>query len=376
MPATTKGAFTIQEVRDQTLDGAWSYCDPPPPLSGGDLYITGNNGSGSGLNDTIHRSSPVQIPGKWTSAIGNLQNYIGIKTDGTMWAWGRNDDGWLGTGDLATRSSPHQIPGTTWCKVFYNGGSTSHAAIKNDSTLWAWSGTGGNNSVAQLSSPVQIPGTTWCHIAIGGPIRQAFKTDNTMYVWGNSGNYGYLGLGQRLGNLSSPVQLPGAWCTGSIGGQHSTAIKTDGTLWVWGQNSDVGTFGLNVGGYTYRSSPVQIPGTTWCKVTSSGPRNHAIKTDNTLWGWGENGSGKLGIGTAANVSSPTQIPGAWNDVTSASYGAMAKKTDGTLWVWGVNTGQYTLGTNDGISYSSPVQIPGTWRCGIFGYSNSAYIRCT
>ena len=178
------GVLGVDDVYKKTLSEYITYCDPPPPLAGGDLYITGNNGSGSGFNDTIHRSSPVQIPGKWASAIANLQNYIGVRTDGTMWAWGRNDDGWSGLGNTLSYSSPQQIPGTTWCKVFYNGGSTSHAAIKNDNTLWVWSGTGGNNSVAQLSSPIQIPGTTWCHIAIGGPIRQAFKTDNTMYVCG------------------------------------------------------------------------------------------------------------------------------------------------------------------------------------------------
>jgi alpha-tubulin suppressor-like RCC1 family protein len=134
------------------------------------------------------------------------------------------------------------------------------------------------------------------------------------------------------------------------------AIKNDGTLWAWGSNND-GRLGLN--NTTSNSSPVQVGSlNNWAHVMpGSGSFSLAIKTDGTLWSWGLNGSGQLGLGDTTNRSSPVQVGSltdwAYAGVTSA--GSFALKTDGTIWAWGTNSsGQ--LGLGDTTNRSSPVQI--------------------
>ena len=138
---------------------------------------------------------------------------------------------------------------------------------------------------------------------------------------------------------------------------HSGAgLKTDGTLWTWGLNNN-GMLGQNED--IRRSSPVQVPGTTWKHISFSHYNLLATKTDGTLWGWGPNESGQLAQNALnpGGISSPVQIPGnTWSIV--GGVGA-ATKTDGTLWTWGGDNAPGKLGLNDRINRSSPTQVPGT-----------------
>jgi alpha-tubulin suppressor-like RCC1 family protein len=136
------------------------------------------------------------------------------------------------------------------------------------------------------------------------------------------------------------------------------ATKTDGTLWAWGYNT-LGQLGL--GDTTNRSSPVQVGSlTNWLNIVGGSYYTIAIKTDGTLWAWGSNSSGSLGLGDATNRSSPVQVGALTNwsngGVSSVTFDfALANKTDGTLWSWGNNAnGQLGLG-NTG-SYNSPKQV--------------------
>jgi len=291
----------------------------------GTLWSWGYNEQGQlGQNEEgTAYSSPVQIPGTTWKNVGanSLYNITATKTDGTMWAWGSNTYGLLaggvsgaGAGTGGRVSSPIQIPGTTWDRPV--AGYATRGGIKTDGTLWVW----GRNHIGQLaqnninspanhgtSSPVQIPGTTWsdmqgsvdCHIAV--------KTDGTLWSWGY-GVHGEMGHNSP-GNTkySSPVQIPGTtWSIINKGYASSTAVKTDGTLWVWGLNN-YGQLGQN--NRTSRSSPTQIPGTTWSFISHSDYVYYATKTDNTLWAWGYNPYGKLGQNNRTYYSSPVQIPG-------------------------------------------------------------------
>ena len=164
---------------------------------------------------------------------------------------------------------------------------------------------------------------------------------------------------------------------------HTTqAIKTDGTLWVWGGNG-YGTLGLN--NTTSHYSPVQIPG-TWrnCGVTV-GDGQLAFKSDGTLWAWGRNENGIYGNNTqgdASSSSSPTQVgtDTNWQNATAirAQSSVMATKTDGTLWAWGANQ-KGILGQNQSyqVERSSPTQIgtDTTWQPRLAGgYANSFAIK--
>ena len=189
---------------------------------------------------------------------------------------------------------------------------------------------------------------------------------STLFLWGTN-CWGVLGNNSTI-NLSSPVQTITAgtdWRSVSVGGSYNPgstlAIKTNGTLWGWGNNC----FGDLADNTTIsRSSPVQTisGGTNWKQASNageSGATAGAVKTDGTLWTWGFEGWGTLGNNLAGNVrrSSPIQtISGGtnWKNFCKAGRSAAALKNDGTLWGWGCNSAG-NLGDNSTTARSSPVQ---------------------
>ena len=144
-------------------------------------------------------------------------------------------------------------------------------------------------------------------------------------------------------------------------------IKTDGTLWTWGEGQ-YGQLGNNQNENNTRrySSPIQVPGTTWASVTAHASSMYAVKTDGTLWTWGRNHEGQLGINLGSPTtsrSSPTQVgtDTTWSTDPVHITGAYESnvsllKTDGTLWSWGSNAVAGGLGLNDRNARSSPTQV--------------------
>ena len=364
------------------------------------LWLWGANGvfvGGDGQlgdNSITHRSSPVQtVAGGTNWKLVSSGNYhtAAIKTDGRLWLWGRNSYGQLGDGSsIVHRSSPIQTVagGTNWKQV--SGGQTHTAAIKTDGTLWSWGrghlGQLGNNATTNRSSPVQTVsgGTNWKQMASGFSFTAAIKTDGTLWTWGNN-NRGHLGDNTR-DNKSSPVQTVSGgtnWKLVACGFYHTAAIKTDGTLWLWGRNT-AGQLGDNT--RDDKSSPVQTVagGTNWKQVAIAGGfvldgNTAAIKTDGTLWLWGNNPEGRLGDNTRDNKSSPVQtVAGGtnWKQVACGRSYAAAIKTDGTLWLWGRGS-EGQLGDNTQVDKSSPIQtISGgtNWKLVSGGVYYTACIR--
>jgi len=291
----------------------------------GTFWVWANNAYGTlGLNDRTYRSSPTQIPGEWGTAVTvNESSMIAIKTDGTLWAiGGRNNVGQLGLNDKTDRSSPVQIPGTTWwaddTRHTLTGGAYSFHTIKSDGTLWCWGrnytgSLGLNQASTYQSSPCQIPGTTWRSVSGTGNSRLATKTDGTLWAWGYN-NDGALGHNNQI-NYSSPKQIPGTTWSKHIACDNKTsfAIRTDGTLYSWGDAGD-GLLGMSSPDHV--SSPIQIPGTTWATINSSTNVAAATKTDGTVWVWGTNTYGSLGQSSTTQYSSPIQI-GAHTHYTDA-----------------------------------------------------------
>ena len=207
----------------------------------------------------------------------------------------------------------------------------------------------------------------------GVPVVPATPATPGLWAWGQNAQ-GSLGLGNTT-NYSSPKQVGAliTWNTVAGGNLSSFAIKTDGTLWSWGFNTS-GRLGL--GDVTNRSSPVQIGAlTTWSKIASgiSSAGALAIKTNGTLWSWGDNASGQLGLGNTTSYSSPKQVGAltTWSKVASGDDHLLAIKTGGTLWAWGYN-GRGQLGLGDITNRSSPVQVgaQASWS-EVAGLSNGA-----
>jgi alpha-tubulin suppressor-like RCC1 family protein len=336
------------------------------------LWAWGTNPDGElGISIDTDRSSPVQtVSGgtNWKQVAAGASHSAAIKTDGTLWSWGWNLYGQLGTNGTASRSSPVQTVsgGTNWKQV--SAGGMISAAIKTDGTLWLWGagnyGQLGTNSIISASSPVQTVsgGTNWKQVSVGWADTTAhvgaIKTDGSLWLWGMSDS-GRLGTNNTT-RRSSPVQTVSGgtnWKQISIGHAHTAAIKTDGTLWLWGDGA-AGGLGDNTA--ASKSSPVQTVagGSSWKQVSTGCVHSAAIKTDGTLWVWGDNGSGQLGTNNTTDRSSPVQtLSGGtnWKQISIGFRFSSAIKTDGSLWLWGSGTtGQ--LGQNSVTSRSSPVQI--------------------
>lgn len=211
-------------------------------------------------------------------------------------------------------------------------------------------------------------------------VRADYFRSGNLWLWGG-GAAGQLGNNQQIVGISSPVQTiawGSNWKSVSCQHVHTAAIKTDGTLWTWGNNS-YGQLGDNT--VTIKSSPVQTIafGTNWKQVASGYARTVAIKTDGTLWSWGYNTDGSLGDNTSTRRSSPVQTIARgnnWKQVASEYTTSAAIKTDGTLWCWGTN-GSGQLGDNTVTKRSSPVQTVagGTnWMQVSCGISHTAAIK--
>jgi len=344
------------------------------PAKAPSLWLWACNIDGNlGTNSTVDQSSPVQtVSGgtNWKEVHAGCLLTAAIKTDGTLWLWGNNLTGQLGNNSVLNQSSPVQTisGGTNWKQV--SSGCGHSAAIKTDGTLWLWgealNGRLGNNlsSLTKQSSPVQTvsAGTNWKQVSLGTNHSAAIKTDGSLWLWG-CGTSGALGQATTTANQSSPVQTASVgtnWKQVSLGGTSTTstsaAIKTDGTLWLWGDGTN-GILGNNA--TTARSSPVQTVsgGTNWKQVSLGSCHSAAIKTDGSLWLWGLAASGRLGNNSTVDQSTPVQtVSGGtnWKQVSAGTAHTAAIKTDGTLWLWGFGTAG-RLGDNSTVTRSSPVQ---------------------
>jgi alpha-tubulin suppressor-like RCC1 family protein len=330
-----------------------------------------SNDGQKGQNDTVQRSSPVQVPGNYQYVSYGPGSSTAIKSDGSLWGWGDGAAGILGQNNNISRSSPTQI-GTdnNWKSLQW--GNACCWGLKNDNTLWAWGsnpdGQFGSGNVTQRSSPIQISGI-WSELQDGGTGSMgALKSDGSLWRWGANNN-GELGDNSRV-YRSSPIQLPGTWNSMSGGNGVMAAVNTDGELWSMGRNF-AGVLGQNQSPSNTRySSPTQIgTGTDWSTVHMVKYFGGALKTDGSLWVWGNNEYGQLGLRTRNTpdengYSSPTQVPGAWSNLKSYNNGFVASKSDGSLWIWG-GAFEGLLGLNQSypdssLGQSSPCQIPGTW----------------
>ena len=322
------------------------------------LWGTGHNGYGQlGMGDLVHRSTPTQIGtlGVWGTVSTGQRHTTAIQNDGSIWSWGHNGYGQLGLNDKVHRSSPIQIgAAVNWRSV--SGGMQSTLAIKTDGSLWGW-GQGSYSQNPAGSSPIQIGSlTNWSLVSCGNGCALAVKTDGTLWSWGYSST-GQHGIGVASASFSSPAQVGTLtnWSSVSAGQSHVLATKTDGTLWAWGQGS-YGALGRNDNMSV--SSPIQVgSGTNWVSCSASFLSFHstAVKNDGTLWSWGYNSQGQLGLGDTVHRSSPTQVGTLtnWNLIEAGYYCVVGVKTDGTLWSWG-NTSYGVLGHS--TYSSSPIQV--------------------
>jgi alpha-tubulin suppressor-like RCC1 family protein len=282
---------------------------------------------------------------------------------------------------LTSQTASQALPGVYSCSA----GSLHGAKILTDGSLWTWGdatyGQTGLQITSQTSTPVKVgSGTTWRSVNCGWAHTVATKTDGSLWAWGRN-NYGQLANNDAtLSDLSSPLQIGAAtdWKLIQAGGYHTVALKTDNTMWSWGQNTSgqLGTLDS-----AHRSSPVAVgSGYTWQSVAAGLGATYAIRSDGTLWAWGDNNYGQLGASLPPyyTYNSPVQVGSATNWKKVFAHGgnsACAIKTDNSAWVWGNNDwGQ--LGTFDTALRSSPVQLgnQNVWHSLNIGYVHAFAIK--
>ena len=366
----------------------------------------GRNTSGQlGQGNTTIFSSPVQIGGKLYRAFAmGASGYPGagntgaVDTDGKLFTCGNAADGALGDGTTTDKSSPVQIGSATdWGMVATAGagpGRNYTTAAKTDGTLWSWgnneNGCLGQNNLTDICSPVQIGSLTdWRAIGSDGNIaksRYAIKSDGTIWCWGYGGkanSEGSLGLGAQTTSYSSPVQIGSLtdWGDGEFSIENNqrmgagvgqmNVIKSDGTMWGWGQN-DKGQ--LSDGSKIARNSPVQAVGggTAWNIFCTNDESVCAIDTDGKLWSWGRNSDGQLGLGNTTYYSSPQQIGSAtdWVLVSGLRDHRAAINSSGVLYTWAGNR-DGSLGLGDITNRCVPTQVGSLTDWKYINFSTSA-----
>jgi alpha-tubulin suppressor-like RCC1 family protein len=269
---------------------------------------------------------------KWVDFSVGKSHVLAVKTDGTLWAWGRNSNGQLGVASTVDQSSPKQVGALkNWIAV---AAGTDHSlGLTSDGKLWAW----GANASGQLgvpeetitmdnstvpptpistptpvlssNAPREVPnssGFSWIRIATGGSHSLAIQSDGALFAWGKNAN-GQLGFGTTsFSRTPKPVGTGVDWVNIAAGSEHSAAIRTNGTLWAWGANNEGQ---LGDGSLTGRAVPTQV-GTarTWTKVAAGAQTTFAIRNDGVLFGWGRNLEGQQGNGQTSSVLLPAAIP--------------------------------------------------------------------
>ena len=352
------------------MDGlAWKKCKSPKTYTalaeGVHIFkVKATNSSGQSDRTPAQYSWEIIF---WDQIGAGVDHTCGIRTNGTLWCWGRNDLGQLGDGTTGDKKNPTQVGAlNTWTKV--DGGGNHTCARKGDGTLWCW----GYNSSGQLGdgttaaykvTPSQVFGalTTWAGVNTGAYHTCARKTNGTLWCWGDN-YYGQLGDGFTA-DKKNPTQVGAlnTWVEINAGFYHTCSRKTDNTLWCWGYNSS-GQLG---DGFTAdKKNPTQVGAlNTWAEVNGGGNHTCSRKTDNTLWCWGYNSSGQLGDGTNGNKNAPTQVGAlnTWAEVDAGGNHTCSRKTEGSLWCWGDNIyGQLGDGTNANKNVPTQVGALNTW----------------
>jgi len=240
----------------------------------GSLWCWGGNAHGALGNGTQSNSNvPVEVlETNWVSVAAGSQHTCGIKADQTLWCWGANADGALGNGGKVDSLTPVQVGGATWYSVAVGGGSSGEhtCAVKLDGSLWCW----GANSVGQLGTgsttasltPVRVGSATWTSVSAGIAYTCGVQGDGTLWCWGSNDN-GQLGDGTETNRLA-PVRVPGqGWTQVVTRNLHTCGTRPDGSLWCWGNNTD-GEIGD--GQTASRLTPEQVVGQLCSQVPICG----------------------------------------------------------------------------------------------------------
>ena len=366
----------------------------------GSLYAWGYNGEGLlGVGDKMDRNTPtkVNLPGKIKELMHNSYSVYTILEDGSLYAWNNNTPtptkinlpgkviNLIGNGNYAILED-----GSLYSSVSINSTPTKvnlpgkvinligQFAILEDGSLYAWGnndsgqlGIGSENDYVDTPTKVNLPGK------VKEVKQSAFSSstyvlleDGTLYTCG-SNYYGQLGLGSDEKKVSIPtkVDLPDTIKELITNGYSVYAILEDGSLYAWGDNRYNGELGVgSENDYVNTPTKVNLPGKIK-ELIIYGLSIYAILEDNSLYAWGYNGIGLLGVGSenvTVNTPNKVNLPGTIKELTTnvnSVYAILGNSVyaileDNSLYAWGYNkNGELGVGKDDNKIYT-PEQVTG------------------
>ena len=336
-------------------------------LVDGDGYVWawGTNTYGQLGDDTTEgRSYPIRVP-NLTNVIDVAAGYdhsVAITDAGDVYCWGNNTDGQLGNGAAQVSKVPVKIMEAADAAHVYAGNASTYL-LTDSGNLYAWGdnqyGQLGVGSTADKNVPTLVSGISLQALAAGDGFALGLKEDGSAYAWGNNTD-GQLGINALQTNKSSPQKITALSDVIQIsaGESHAAAVSRDGSVYVWGCN-DSGELGLGEASAP-KAAPQHLETLVNAENAYAGSGYTLIKLrDGTLTGFGKNQVGQLGIGDTTARTEPAALD-ALTDIAAVSAGAehaLAAKWDGTLLAWGNNdVGQ--LGNGGLPQQELPDEIPG------------------
>jgi alpha-tubulin suppressor-like RCC1 family protein len=335
-----------------------------------------NNGGQLGDNSIVQKTSPVSVLGtvrtfcKITAGgASNLTSFtLALDKNGRAWSWGYNGVGQLGNNAVTSQLTPVSILGAvkTFCQISNGVNQAFALAIDKNGRAWAWGVNGngqlGNNTVISQRTPVSVLGAvkTFCKVSVGGFHSLAIDKNGRLWAWGNNSN-GQLGNNTSANSVLTPVSVLGAvktFCHIAGGNSQSVAIDKNGQAWGWGFN---GSGQTGDGSATDRLTPVSVQGQkkTFCKIASGNGVTLSIDNYGRLWAWGFNGNAQIGDDSTIPKRTPTRVCNnrTFCEVKGANNHVLAIEKNGQVWAWGTNTsGQ--LASNYITCVLTPVSITG------------------
>ena len=300
-----------------------------------------------------------------SAIMGGEVHNVALKYDGTVWSWGNNVFGQIGSGTTNDASAPVQTSGLS--SVIALGGRGYHTlAIEGDGSVWGWgwnsAGELGDGTTNRTTVPVRVIGlANPAAVSAGYKFSIALMTNGTVFQWGH---------GRVIANSFNPVQVPGLSNILAIssGWDHALALRSDHTVWTWGQNN----YGeIGDGSALNRTNPVQVmttisaPLSNIVAVSGGDWHSSALDSSGTIWKWGRNDTGQLGNGTADSSQHPLPVKILLDTngdpftnivlMAARDYHNIAVKGDGSVCQWGANDqGQCGVGTTNDLHRPSPV----------------------
>jgi alpha-tubulin suppressor-like RCC1 family protein len=338
--------------------------------SDGSVWTWGNGGQGQLGRDPgldIGDPTPAVVPGIHgiRAVMAGADDVMAIRSDGSVWSWGRNASGQLGNGASFRRFGGPTLVGLLGVvavagnPIFHDSGTGRSFAIRSgDGSVWSWGSNGegelGDGTTSGRASPAQVPGLSGITSIASGPY-QTFAVNGGGALWG----WGLTGTPDQASQSSLPSVLASGGVAGAAAGGYGTAVRqehfvarlSDGTLQTWGAD-DRGELGQGAVAPVFSAAPGLVPGVGGV-VSAGATANSAAALDNLgeVFTWGANPTGELGTGDLLRLvrPAPALVPGLGAvELAVGQTHVMVVRSDGTVAGWG-GSGDGAVGTGIAVS---------------------------